>query len=66
MWKIVGFRAVSQSGWGVLSGWDNNPDHNVPSCYEKICGFLELPDTPRKKWVLSGIRGKSHMDMQLR
>lgn len=35
------FRAVSQSGWGVLSGWDNNPDHNVPSCYEKICGFEE-------------------------
>ena len=35
------FRAVSQSGWGVLSGWDNNPDHNVPSRYEKICGFEE-------------------------
>lgn len=35
------FRAVSQSGWGVLSGWDNNPDHNVSSCYEKICGFEE-------------------------
>lgn len=66
MWKIVEFRAVSQRGWGVLSGCDNNPDHNVPSRYEKIYGFLELPDTPEKKVVLSGIRGKSHMDMQLR
>jgi len=66
VWKIVEFRAVSQRGWGVLSGCDNNPDHNVPSRYEKIYGFLELPDTPEEKWVLSGIRGKSHMDMQLR
>ena len=35
--------------WGVLSGCDNNPDHNVPSRYEKIYGFLELPDTPEEK-----------------
>ena len=49
MWKIVGFRAVSQRGWGVLSGCDNNLDHNVPSRYEKIYGFLELPDTPEEK-----------------
>lgn len=27
----------------------NNPDHNVPSRYEKIYGFLELPDTPEEK-----------------
>ena len=44
MWKIVEFRAVSQRGWGVLSGCDN-----VPSRYEKIYGFLELPDTPEEK-----------------
>ena len=49
MWKIVEFRAVSQRGWGVLSGCDNYPDHNVPSRYEKIYGFLELPDTPEEK-----------------
>ncbi|RGU45033.1 hypothetical protein [Coprococcus comes] len=49
MWKIVEFRAVSQRGWGVLSGCDNNPDHNVLSRYEKIYGFLELPDTPEEK-----------------
>jgi len=24
-------------------------DHNVPSRYEKIYGFLELPDTPEEK-----------------
>jgi len=50
VWKIVEFRAVSQRGWGVLSGCDNNPDHNVPSRYEKIYGFLELPDTP-EEWL---------------
>ena len=33
------FRLVSQGGWGVLSGWDNNPNSNIPSRYEKICGL---------------------------
>lgn len=33
------FRLISQGGWGVLCGWDNNPHHNIPSCYEKICGL---------------------------
>ena len=49
MWKIVEFRVVSQRGWGVLSGCDNNQDHNDPSRYEKNYGFLELPDTPEEK-----------------
>lgn len=35
------YRLISQGGWGVLSGWDNNPNHNIPSCYEKICGLLK-------------------------
>lgn len=34
------YRLISQGGWGVLSSWDNNPYHNIPSCYEKICGLL--------------------------
>ena len=33
------FRLVSQGGWGVLCGWDNDPRHNIPSRYEKICGL---------------------------
>lgn len=35
------YRLISQGGWGVLSSWDNNPYHNIPSCYEKICGLLQ-------------------------
>ena len=35
------YRLLSQGGWGVLCGWDNNPRHNLPSCYEKICGLLQ-------------------------
>ena len=31
-------RVISQSGWGVLSSWDNNPHCNIPSIYDKICG----------------------------
>lgn len=34
------YRIVSQSGWGVLSAWDNNPHSNIPSIYEKVCGSL--------------------------
>lgn len=33
------YRLISQGGWGVLCGWDNNPHHNIPSVYEKICGL---------------------------
>lgn len=35
------YRMVSQGGWGVLCGWDNDPRHNIPSRYEKICGLAE-------------------------
>jgi lysophospholipase L1-like esterase len=34
------YRIVSQSGWGVLTGWDNNPHTNIPEYYEKVCGVL--------------------------
>lgn len=33
------FRLFSQGGWGVLSGWDNDPRHAIPPRYEKICGL---------------------------
>ena len=34
------YRIVSESGWGVLTGWDNNPNNSIPKYYEKICGIL--------------------------
>lgn len=34
------YRVVSQSGWGVLTSWDNNPQGNIPEYYEKVCGLL--------------------------
>jgi hypothetical protein len=33
-------RIISQSGWGVLTSWDNNPNFNIPDYYEKVCGLL--------------------------
>lgn len=30
---------ISQGGWGVLCGWDNNPHSNIPSRYEQLCGL---------------------------
>lgn len=34
------YRIISQSGWGVYTGWDNNPHTNIPEYYEKVCGIL--------------------------
>ncbi|MEV5029250.1 SGNH/GDSL hydrolase family protein [Paenibacillus sp. LPE1-1-1.1] len=34
------YRVISQSGWGVLTSWDNNPHANIPEYYEYVCGLL--------------------------
>lgn len=34
------YRVLSQSGWGVLTSWDNNPHANLPDYYEQVCGLL--------------------------
>ncbi|MDP4177538.1 MAG: SGNH/GDSL hydrolase family protein [Bacillota bacterium] len=33
------YRIISQSGWGVLTSYDNNPNNNIPKYYDKICGI---------------------------
>lgn len=35
------YRIISQSGWGVYTGWDNNPHSALPLYYEKVCGLLK-------------------------
>ncbi len=32
-------RVISQGGWGVYCGWDNDVRHNIPSIYEPVCGL---------------------------
>lgn len=34
------FRLISQSGWGVLCSWDNNPHYALPKYYEQVCGVI--------------------------
>ncbi len=34
------YRIISQSGWGVLTSWDNNPHANIPEYYAQVCGLL--------------------------
>ena len=46
-------RVVSQSGWGILSGWDNNPQGAIPKYYEGICSLLP------KDFVLKGVHEKN-------
>ena len=38
------FRLLSQGGWGVYCGWDNDVRHNIPSVYEKVCGLADGPE----------------------
>lgn len=35
------YRIISQSGFGVLTSWNNNPHENIPEYYEKVCGVLK-------------------------
>jgi len=37
------FQVVSQGGWGVYCGWDNNVITNIPSIYDRICGIIKSP-----------------------
>lgn len=32
------YRCLSQSGWGIVSGWDNDPRHVMPPYYAQVCG----------------------------
>ena len=34
------YRVVSQSGWGVLSSWDNDPRNTLPRIYDHVCGVV--------------------------
>lgn len=36
-------QVVSQGGWGVVCGWNNDPRMNIPSIYEKVCGLIAEP-----------------------
>lgn len=40
--QILGadFNVISQSGWGVVTGYDNDTSHAIPAYYEKTCGLL--------------------------
>ncbi|MCR4738906.1 MAG: GDSL family lipase [Lachnospiraceae bacterium] len=33
------YRILSQGGWGVYTGWDNDRRHAIPGYYDKICGL---------------------------
>ncbi len=37
------YHLISQGGWGVYCGWDNDVRHNIPSIYEKVCGLASGP-----------------------
>ena len=34
-------RVISQSGWGALTSWDNDPHCAMPLYYDQVCGVLK-------------------------
>ena len=32
------YRCISQSGWGIVTGWDNDVRHVMPPYYTQVCG----------------------------
>ena len=34
------YRVVSQSGWGIVTGWDGNVENKIPPFYTPVCGLL--------------------------
>lgn len=41
-------RVISQGGWGVFCGWDNDRRHVIGKHYEQICGLASYGDTNKK------------------
>lgn len=39
----VDIQVVSQGGWGVHCGWNNDIHMNIPSIYSKVCGLIAEP-----------------------
>ena len=38
------FHVISQSGWGIRSGWENDPGHALPKYYSQVCGISKSPE----------------------
>ena len=34
------YRVISQSGWGIVTGWDGNAENKIPPFYTQVCGLL--------------------------
>ena len=34
------YRVISQSGWGIVTGWDGNVQNKMPPFYTQVCGLL--------------------------
>lgn len=35
------YRCISQSGWGIVSGWDNDRRHCLEAYYTQVCGVAQ-------------------------
>ncbi|MCR4791404.1 MAG: GDSL family lipase [Lachnospiraceae bacterium] len=44
------FRLISQSGWGVTAGWDNNPNNTLPLIYDSVHAKRGITDYDHSSW----------------
>ena len=44
------YRIISQSGWGVTMGWDNNPASRIPLIYDSVNAKRGVKDYDHSSW----------------
>ncbi len=49
------FRLISQSGWGIVSGYDNDPHKVVPAIYDSLNARMNIEDYDNASWKTDAV-----------
>ena len=49
------FRLISQSGWGIVSAYDNNPYNVVPAIYDSLNAKRNVSDYDNSSWKTDAV-----------
>ena len=49
------FRLISQSGWGVVCGYDNSPYKSVPAIYDSLNARMYVDDYDHDSWKADAV-----------
>ena len=49
------FRLISQSGWGIVCGYDNDPSKRVPAIYDSLNARMNVEDYDNASWKTDAV-----------